>query len=144
MAGSDEAGEAIAALFNDIAVGNILKRPGTSFAVRVAEELGNHIHRLFFRETHYLKENGCFRLRLPRGDTFDEFGFRLAYIDMGCPAEEPGNGAEVIEVVMRDKEIGTFQVQAKVFYRLLHYFVADRMGHSRIDYEIPVAVDDYI
>jgi hypothetical protein len=41
-------------------------------------------------------------------------------------------------------EIGTSQVHAEVLDRLLHLFVAFRVRHSGIDYEIPVAVDDHI
>ena len=50
----------------------------------------------------------------------------------------------MIEMVMRDKEIGASQVQAEVCDHLLHYFAADRMSHPRIDDEIPAAIRNYI
>jgi hypothetical protein len=144
MTGGYEAGETITASHHDITIGNVVKGPGASLPVLIAEELGSYTCRVLLRETQHLKKDSHLRFHFSRGDPLDEFGFRLAYVDMGCLAEESGNRAEVIEMVMCNEEIGTSQVQTKFCDCLFHYFVAVRISHTRIDYEIPVGTDYHI
>lgn len=140
VAGGDQASEVVATSHNEITIGDVTKGPGTSLPVFIAEELRKYKLRILLRETHHLKEDCNLRFGLPRGDSPNEFGFRLAYVDTGCPAKKSGDSAKMIEMVMCDEEICASQVQAEVSDRLLHYFVAVRMSHPGIDDEIPAVI----
>lgn len=144
VAGGYQTGELIVSARDDVPIRNIAEWPGALWPVLVTVELRNHTHRVLLRETQQLEEGLHFFQHFSRCDSFDEFAFRPAYVYMRYPAEEPGNSAEVIEMVMRNEEIGAAQVQAEVPDRILHKFVADRMRHSGIDDEMPVAVGDHV
>jgi len=113
VAGRHKAGELITALCDDVTVGNVTKGPGASWSEVVSIELSNQIHWVFLWETQHLKEGAHLLLDLSRGDPLNEFGFRPAYVYSGCSTEEPGNGAEMIEIVMGNKQIRAFKIQAK-------------------------------
>jgi len=144
VTGRYQAGEMPAASNNDVAIGNASVGPGTSLPVFAAIELRNDKRRFLFRETQHLQENRHLRIHFSLSYPLEEFGFSPAYVDMRCSAEKPGDGAVMVEVVMGDEKIGASQVQTEVPNRIFHGLVAGRMSHTRIDYEIPVSVDDHI